>query len=213
MNILYLHGFASGPEGTKAVALRKYFQDRNVTLVAPDLNVPDFSTLTVSRSIARIEDMTRTDGMWDLIGSSMGGLTAAFFAAKFPQRVRKVVLLCPAFHLDKLFAMSLGQEGITHWRDTGYHPFANALGAMVDVHWQLFADLAAYNNFPPVLHPTLVIHGTQDTTVPITFSQTFVQTSPLAVLEEIEDDHRMVSSVEKVCQRIGDFLLTAPTTP
>lgn len=213
MNVLYLHGFASGPDGTKAFALRKYFQERNVTLVAPDLNAPDFSTLTVSRSIARIENITRTDDTWDLIGSSMGGLTAAFFAAKFPHRVRKVVLLCPAFHLDKLFAMSLGQEGTTRWRDTGYHPFANASGNMVFVHWQLFADLAAYTNFPPVFHPTLVIHGTQDTTVPIAFSQAFVQTSPLVVLEEIEDDHRMASSVEEVCQRIGSFLLTAPTIP
>jgi len=207
VNVLYLHGFASGPDGTKAAALRRHLQTRGIELTAPDLNEPAFSTLTVSRSIARVEEITRAAAPWDLVGSSLGGLTAAFFAARFPQRVRRVVLLCPAFDLEKLFAASLGETEMARWRETGHYPFADASGEMTPVHWQMFADLSAYAGFPPVAHPTLVIHGRQDTTVPLAFSRAFAKTSPLVTLEEIDDDHRMSASVDAVCRRIGDFLL------
>ncbi len=206
MNVLYLHGFASGPNGTKASALRGRLESQGAVFLAPDLNAPDFAGLTVSRSLARVEEMTR-EGTWDVVGSSLGGLTAAFFAARFAPRVRRVVLLCPAFHLERLFAASLGDEAIERWKAQGTHPFADASGQVVPVCWRLFEDLASYAGFPPVHHPTLVIHGTRDDTVPVDFSRAFARTSPLVRLEEIDDDHRMEASVAHVCARVASFLM------
>lgn len=52
---IYLHGFASSPESTKA----KYFRDRfsclGIDLKTPDLNQNDFSGLSLTRQLHQIE--------------------------------------------------------------------------------------------------------------------------------------------------------------
>jgi len=205
VNFAYLHGFASGPKATKALALAEAFAQRDLRLHVPDLNAPDFAHLTVSRSMSVVEELTRDGGPWNLIGSSMGALTAAFFAAKYPDRVNRVLLLCPAFHLDKLFHESLGPEGILQWEATGAHEFLDGAGEPAPVNWELFEDLAHYATLPPVLHPTHVIHGTLDSSVPIAFSRRFAETSHLVTLQEIEDDHRMIRSAALVCATALEF--------
>ena len=209
MNTAYLHGFASGPRATKALALAEAFARKDLRLHVPDLNSPDFAHLTVSRSMAVVEALTSDGGPWNLIGSSMGALTAAFFAARHPERVNRLLLLCPAFHLDKLFRGSLGAEGILQWEITGFHEFPDGAGVPSPVGWELFADLSEYAILPPVLHPTHVIHGTLDSSVPIAFSRRFAATSPLVTLQEIEDDHRMIRSADLVCDAALKFLTEA----
>jgi len=209
LNYAYLHGFASGPKATKALALGEALARKDIRLHVPDLNAPDFAHLTVSRSMAVVEELTRDGGPWNLIGSSMGALTAAFFAALHPERVHRVLLLCPAFHLDKLFHESLGPEGLLQWEATGAHEFLDATGNPAPVNWELFTDLSGYSSLPPVLHPTHVIHGTLDSSVPIAFSRRFADTSDLVTLQEIEDDHRMIGSTGLVCEAALNFFTTA----
>ncbi len=209
MEYAYLHGFASGPKATKALAMAEAFARRGLRLHVPDLNAPDFTHLSVSRSMAVVEELTGDGGPWCLVGSSMGGLTAAWFAARHPERVRRVLLLCPAFHLDRLFHESLGAEGLLQWEATGFHEFLDATGDPAPVHWELYRDLRQYAGLPPVTHPTLVIHGTLDASVPVAFSRRFADTSALITLREIEDDHRMSRSAALVCEAALDFFTGA----
>ncbi|MBW8713318.1 MAG: esterase, partial [Acidobacteria bacterium] len=51
MQVLYLHGFASSPESSKATFLSRKFAERGISMIVPDLNAPDFSTLTVTRML------------------------------------------------------------------------------------------------------------------------------------------------------------------
>lgn len=205
MEYAYLHGFASGPRATKALAMTEAFGRRGLRLHVPDLNAPDLAHLTVSRSMAVVEELTRGGGPWCLVGSSMGGLTAAWFAARHPERVHRLLLLCPAFHLDRLFHESLGAEGLFQWEATGWHEFLDALQEPAPVHWDLYQDLGRYAGLPPVSHLTHVIHGTLDASVPIAFSRSFADTSPLVTLQEIEDDHRMSRSAELVSEAAIEF--------
>ncbi len=205
MNIAYLHGFASGPQATKAQAISAMLAERNIRLRIPDLNTPSFSAMTVSAMLARMEELTRTGGPWGLIGSSMGGLLAAFFAARFPDRVDRVMLLCPAFDLHLLFTHSLGEEGMARWKTTGHHEFPDASGTAAPVHWGLVEDLADFAGFPPVLHPACVIHGTLDASVPVESSRRFAATNSLIQLVEVEDDHRLTVSIPRIHAEIRDF--------
>src|SRR5689334_15793915 len=107
MKILYLHGFASGPMSTKGVAFEKHFAARGIAIERMNLRVPSFERLRLSAMIdtvsAALVDRTV------LIGSSLGGLTAARVAERDP-RVHAVILLAPAFQLVARWRGQLGPD-------------------------------------------------------------------------------------------------------
>ena len=77
MRVVYLHGFASSARSSKAAFFAAKLAERGVTLETPDLNEPDFSTLTVSRMVAQVgEAIDAADGPVALVGSSLGAFVA-----------------------------------------------------------------------------------------------------------------------------------------
>ncbi|MFY1831008.1 YqiA/YcfP family alpha/beta fold hydrolase, partial [Myxococcus fulvus] len=109
---LYLHGFASGPDSTKGLALSKHFAARGVHVERLNLRVPSFEELRLSA----ITDTVRAalGGKQErvvLLGSSLGGLTAARIAAE-DARVCGLVLLAPAFHVVPQLRKRMGEA---HW--------------------------------------------------------------------------------------------------
>ena len=54
MQVLYLHGFASSPQSSKATFLARKFAERGIQVIVPDLNEPNFSTLTVTRMLQQV---------------------------------------------------------------------------------------------------------------------------------------------------------------
>src|SRR5918994_563063 len=97
MHIYYLHGFASGATSTKARWLAGKLAPLGIELRCPDFNLPDFSTLTVTRMIADVERWIAADGDGPvaLFGSSLGALAADHTAVANP-RVKRLILLAPA---------------------------------------------------------------------------------------------------------------------
>jgi uncharacterized protein len=73
MQVLYLHGFASSPQSSKATFLARKFTERGVRMIVPDLNQPDFSTLTVTRMLQQVQHaLASGDGPFAVVGSSLG---------------------------------------------------------------------------------------------------------------------------------------------
>lgn len=83
--ILYLHGFASCGEGNKSSELKKYFTEENV--FSPDLSP------SPTESIEIIERLLKSENINMIIGSSLGGFYATYFAEKYHMRA---VLLNPS---------------------------------------------------------------------------------------------------------------------
>jgi Predicted hydrolases or acyltransferases (alpha/beta hydrolase superfamily) len=83
-NLFFLHGLNGSSKGTKSQFLKQYF---------PDCIIPDFG----EDMRERINQLTPlvTSPAW-LVGSSLGGLQALFFANHFPELVRGMVLMAPA---------------------------------------------------------------------------------------------------------------------
>src|SRR5260370_38807814 len=106
MNLIYLHGVASGPMSNKAQFFRRRFEEIGIKMQIPDLSEGHFETLTISGQLRAIE---RIAGGADvrLIGSSMGGYLAALYAARRPE-VSRVVLLAPAFGFARRWPLLLG---------------------------------------------------------------------------------------------------------
>ena len=112
---LYLHGFASSPRSRKAQDLRDRFAALNLTLHTPDLNQNDFTHLTLTRQIQQVCDGFPLGQPIVIIGSSLGGLTAAWVGECCPQ-VDRLVLLAPAFEFLTHWLPKLGDELLHEWQ-------------------------------------------------------------------------------------------------
>jgi len=177
VRFIYLHGFASGPQSTKA----RYFRQQYPDLEVPDLTEGDFEHSTISQQLRLLE---RTVDHAVLIGSSMGGYLAALFAVRHPDRVARLVLLAPAFGLARLLPAVTDEH----------------------VPRDLIADCQQYEDFPDVRRPTLVFHGRRDASVDYRFSVEFARARPNVELVLLDSDHQLLDVLETMKQRVGSFL-------
>src|SRR4051794_14055045 len=106
MNLIYLHGFASGPQSSKAQFFRRRFEEIGVKMRIPDLTEGDFERLTIGGQLRVIESLAQGEPV-SLMGSSMGGYLAALYAARHPE-VGRIVLLAPAFGFARRWPLRLG---------------------------------------------------------------------------------------------------------
>jgi len=82
---MFLHGLESSSQGRKARLLS-----------ALGVETPDF-TGSLAERMAQLEPMLGEEP-WLLVGSSFGGLMAALWTLRHPERVSRLILLAPALH-------------------------------------------------------------------------------------------------------------------
>lgn len=204
---LYLHGFASGPRSAKGVAFAEHFARRGITFDRLDLRVPSFEHLRLS---AMIEAAGRAIGGPDdravVVGSSLGGLTAARLAERDP-RVTRLVLMAPAFQLRARWEQILG-PAFAEWKRTGWREvldYTTRQPARVD--FGFIEDASAIDvGFPDVRVPTLILHGTRDDSVPIEHSRRFAAERPNVELIELDDGHELTASLPRLLAETERFL-------
>ena len=205
MNLIYLHGFASGPMSNKAQFFRRRFEEIGVGMQIPDLSEGDFEKLTISGQLRVIE---RIAGGGDvrLIGSSMGGYLAALYAARHPE-VSRVVLLAPAFGFARRWPQRLGAEVVAEWRRTGSLPMYHYGDRMERrVGYELLSDAEQYEDYPDVRQPTLIFHGSNDDVVPCEYSQEFSALHPQVSLRIMDSGHELINVLEEMWMEIHAFL-------
>ncbi len=214
MQVLYLHGFASSPDSSKATFLSRKFAERGISTIVPDLNAPDFSTLTVTRMLQQVRDAIAThDEPFVVIGSSLGGFVAVQAALEHPSRIARLVLLAPALDFDGNRLSELGDRGLTAWKSSNrLMVFHYGSGRMMPVHYDLYADALRYNALDAKLsQPIQVFQGRFDTAVnPVTVER-WAAARPNVELHMLDDDHQLLKSLEGiwtdmerfVCERRG----------
>jgi len=101
--LIYLHGFASSAQSSKGAYLGTRATPEGMLFEAPDLNAPEFSSLTISRMIDQVRALVGASGEAPvtLVGSSLGAVVALFAAealarAGRPAAVDTLVLMAPA---------------------------------------------------------------------------------------------------------------------
>jgi uncharacterized protein len=202
---LYLHGFASGTQSTKAQFLRSRFAERGITLQVPDLNLDDFSSVTLTKQLNYLCDRF-ADQRLIVIGSSLGGLLASLMASKLPE-VERLVLLAPAFGFHKRLAVNIGAEAISRWQANGSADFYHyGLKQFVRLHYEFFTDAQTHSE--TILQrelPILIMHGVNDEVVPVTASQDFAALHPHVILELLDSDHGLGNALDEIWQKIETF--------
>lgn len=199
----YLHGLGSSPRAVKGVALARAFAERGLALELPDLNRPSFAFLDHAAMLAAVDEMDRPQGpRWRLVGSSLGGWLAARWAELHPERVDRLVLLCPGFDLAERWPDVIGAEQMARWQRDGALPLADADGDMVPVHWGFIESARRQPGRPEVPCPTLILHGVRDAIVPVEHSRRYAAERPRVTLIELDDEHSLVDSLDRVIAEI-----------
>ena len=207
MQYIYLHGFASSPRSQKAADLKQRFTAIGQPLLIPDLNQDDFSHLTLTRQMGQIEQLfPAAPTPVTLIGSSLGGLTAAWMAEQQPQ-VQRLVLLAPAFGFLAHWLPKLGAEQVQQWQSTGYMPvYHYGEDRLLPLHYGFVEDARRYpaEQLQRAI-PTLILHGRQDEVIPVSASIDFASKRPWVTLVELESDHSLSNVLDDIWLKIQEF--------
>lgn len=203
--IVYLHGFASGPQSSKARYFRALLESAGASVEIPDLADGDFENITITGQLAVI-DHTVAGHPVALIGSSLGGYLAALYAARHEQ-VKRVVLMAPAFGFAKRWPERLGPAEVAAWRRTGtIDVFHYADNRNRKLGYQLLADGERFEAYPDFTQPALIFHGAHDDAVPARYSEEFAADHPNAALEVLDAGHDLLNVLDYMAPKILRFL-------
>jgi pimeloyl-ACP methyl ester carboxylesterase len=209
LRIFYLHGFASSARSSKAAFFAAKLRATGIELETPDLNEPDFSTLTITRMVDQVgRAMGPGPEPAVLIGSSLGGFVAVQVALRHPDRVTRLVLLAPALDFGGNRMRSLGDIGLDEWkRRNRLDIFHYGYGRMMPVHYELYEDARRYDCVNAALRmPIQVFQGRRDDAVDPASVQRWSRARPSVELHMLDDDHQLTASVEYIWDEMKRFL-------
>lgn len=194
----------------------------------PDLEGIDLDVI-VDR-IAALHDRTH-DGPVDLLGFSLGAVLAAAYAGRYPDRVRRLVLLAGWARPDPRHELFMGLwRRLADLDDRAYGQFlvlslfspqfVAALGDGVDeavrgtvphvgtsrqIDLNITIDIRELA--PRIAAPTLLVAGTADAIVPVEKVQELAQLIVGSTYAEVDSGHMLlVEQPEKVLSLVSDFL-------
>lgn len=207
-DFIYLHGFASSPNSTKA----RYFDERlrecGITAAIPDLNTPSFRDLTLTNQIDLIGSHLDENRKCIAIGSSMGGLVATLSATRFSS-ISALILLAPGFGIEKRWMDLVDPDRRSVWKDEGViDVFHYASERNEPLSYRFVEDLESYSTRNiHVTIPTLILHGSNDNVVPVSESRNFAdRNSEVTTLIEFDDGHELVTSLPEIWKASLEFL-------
>lgn len=202
---VFLHGLGSDRKGEKALRFRDHLSGRGPGFLSLDFtghgdSGGDCHGLSLTRNL---EDIGRAvsfvreeapEAPLILVGSSMGGVAALWYASLFPGAVRRVFAIAPAFLMAARFAASLSAAARRDWADRGF--LSVSIGDRdLEVGWRMVTDEDGYpmeRLAADLGTPSLLLHGDEDAVVPAELSRDFAASCAAADLVEIEGgDHRL----------------------
>lgn len=202
---VYLHGFASSPQSSKAQFFRKRFAERGLELNIPALDQGNFTALTITGQLEVI-DAAVAGQPTVLLGSSMGGYLAALYAARH-LNIERLVLLAPAFQFPSRWRTRYSAEELAVWEQNGSTPvFHYGDQREVPLGYQLMRDSLLYEDEPDFTQPALILHGNGDTVVPAAISTAFAARHSNVTLRLFDSGHELTDVLEDLWDETARFL-------
>jgi predicted esterase YcpF (UPF0227 family) len=156
--VLYLHGFASSPQGRKIALLREKLPANEFRLVAPDLNRPSFEKLSFEAIVQEAVRVAQRDPPDIVIGSSLGALVA--LEASRRGVTAPLVLIAPALAFGKRWTEKLAPGDPVRF-------FHHGQGKDLQIHRRFLEEMTGVTvDRDPPKQKVIVVMGEQDESVP-----------------------------------------------
>ena len=216
------HGFASGRDSGTNKRLEKFLSGRGLHSLRFDFfghgeSGGNFSDITVTRAVEDVKaahNFLKECGYrrFGLVGSSFGGLVSILAASELGGLERLALKSPVSDYLSRLFEKE-GEWDITGWKQQGYHIYTDFEGGEKRLAYKFYEDAAQRCGYEAAVRinvPTLIVHGEEDETVPVSQSIRLAEMIPDCRLHTIpgadhrysEPDHfeRMISLIENFIQ-------------
>jgi len=214
MRVVYLHGFASSPQSSKARFFGGKFAEAGVACEAPPLDQGEFRNLTISgqmivigNAVSAHREKLAKDEPLVLMGSSLGGYLAALYAERHPKAVDRLILLAPAFEFLQRWRERLSAQEMEQWEREGsipiYHYGSNTEQRL---GYRFLEDAAQYEAAPDFHQRALILHGTEDKVVPYQVSHDFALEHTRVRLVLFKSGHELTDVLEGLWREASGFL-------
>jgi pimeloyl-ACP methyl ester carboxylesterase len=218
--VVYVHGFGSQRGGEKPTAVRDACIRRGWSYAAFDFRghgtssgtMRDLRASGLQTDLLAVRDFLAQRGARQLflVGSSMGGFAASWFALDHPDAVPAVVLIAPAFRFLSRRWDALTEQDRQEWRQSGVIRFRNQwVDAELDIG--LIDERPSYD--PDELAdrwetPALIFHGMCDESVPWQDTLALVQRTRYTGIQLRllgDGDHRLLAYREEMAEEACRF--------
>jgi pimeloyl-ACP methyl ester carboxylesterase len=198
--VVYLHGFASSPEGRKVSLLQGLLPKPGFRILAPDLNLPSFEKLDFEAMTERaVMDGREADVV---VGSSLGALVALEAARRGVSA--PLVLIAPALGFGRRWIENAPPGDPVVF-------FHHGAGRELMIHRRFFEQMARLDcdaSPPPV--PVTIVMGSRDESVPFEgvrgawqrWEQSGGLRAPSRFVEIPGGDHGLVDVVGRIADEI-----------
>jgi len=207
--IVFLGGFRSDMQGSKAMALEKWCKEQRRQFIRFDYfghgqSSGEFVEGTIGRwaedAVAVLDELAGPQPQL-IVGSSMGGWLMLLLALKRPQKVAGLLGIAAAPDFTELLIWDkLSPEDQTQLRETGKVEMPNCYDdAPYTITMQLIAESANHllMDGPIAIHcPVRLVHGMQDADVPWETAMALnekLQSQHVKALLVEDGDHRLSS--------------------
>ncbi len=215
VRIVYLHGFASSPQSSKAQFFAQQFAAKQIPFTAPRLDGGDFEGLTITGQLRVIEAaigdaaVENQPGPVVMMGSSLGGYLAASYASRHPEQLHVigVIMLAPAFRFLERWQHRFTPEQMQYWRTQGSLPFYHyGSKSQQALSYRFIEDAGAYPPEPRFSQPGLILQGTNDPLVPATGARQYAAANPNITLKLFESGHELTDVLQPMWEEVTAFL-------
>jgi pimeloyl-ACP methyl ester carboxylesterase len=220
--VLFIHGYTSRRDGTKAQAVEAMCAGWGWTFAAFDFRghgdsdgtLSDLSGSALQEDLEAIRAYLAERGIQQLflVGSSMGGWASAWFAVTHPGVVPACAVIAPAFSFPRYHWERLTQDEQRDWRARRRVAVQNvSRGSNEFLNFALIEEMDRYPLEALIERwaaPLLIFHGMQDDVVPYSGSIYFVERAAHPEMELCllkNGDHRLHTFRDEMARQMGDF--------
>lgn len=199
--IIFVHGHSSDKNTKNFVRLTEIFNANHIPSLRFDISGHGesegvFEEITVSQAVDDILSaikFIKEKGYKKIgiIGSSFGGLASIIAASKTPE-LFCLVLKSPVSNYEEKYKLE-GKHFLEDWEKKGVRSYQSGRKGKLKLNYSFYEDAVGNDGYkvsPHIKSPTLIVHGDQDTVVPVEQSINLARLIPGSRLEIIHDaDH------------------------